>query len=169
MIPGVRLIYVDGTARGLVGLDEIYGEVGRHASTGADQLAESLVEAAARRNYIPDPVRAKYAAALLLDYRLWRGDISTDEARRAAGVVEVRVLGSGCPRCDLLEALTLEILAEIDEQADVLHIRDQKEIASYGLVALPALVINGRLVVGGHVPGRAALAERIRRALDEAR
>jgi len=83
--------------------------------------------------------------------------------------VEIRVLGAGCPQCDRLETMTLEILAELGEAADVLHVRDSQAIAEFGLVAVPALVINGRVVSGGHVPGRAALAERIRRALDETR
>jgi hypothetical protein len=168
MIPGVRLVYVDGTARGLVDLESIYQAVAQSGPQD-DQaaLGEALVALAEKRNYIPHTVRGKYAQALAVDYQLWRGDITPDQARRAAGVKEVRVLGAGCPQCDRLEALTMEILAELGEAADVVHVRDPREIAHYGLVAVPALVINGRVASSGHVPGRAALAERIRRALDE--
>lgn len=168
IIPGVRLIYVDGTARGLVDLEAIYQEVQQSARpTGEYELGEALVLRAEKRNYIAAPVRDKYARALVLDYRLWRGELTADQARRESGAREIRVLGAGCPQCDRLEALTLEILAGFGEAADVVHVRSPGEIASFGLVAVPALVINGRVVSSGHVPGRAALAERIRRALDE--
>ncbi|MDP2873376.1 MAG: thioredoxin family protein [Bacillota bacterium] len=169
MIPGVRLIYIDGTSRGLVDLEQTYRETAQLGIADPDSLGEALVARAAERNYVPAAVRVKYAKALLVDYRLWRGEITADEARRAGGALEVRVLGAGCPQCDRLENMTLEILAELGEAADVVHVRDPQAIADFGLVAVPALVINGRVVSSGHVPGRAALTGRIRRALDETR
>jgi len=166
MIPGVRQIYIDGSSRGLVELPAIYERAAREAPTEPTARGAWLAEQAAKHNYIPDKVRAEYAAALELDYRVWRGELTPEQAMAAAGAIEVRILGAGCPRCERLHALALEILGEMDMAADVAHVKDLTAIAAYGPVATPALLVNGRVVVsGGLVPGKASLAARLREAL----
>jgi hypothetical protein len=66
---------------------------------------------------------------------------------------------AGCPNCERLGQEVYEILSEINLDADVEHVRDLKEIASYGFVATPGLVINGRLVSAGKVPGKAQVTK----------
>ena len=52
----------------------------------------------------------------------------------------VKILGGGCAKCNQLEtATTIE------------HIRDWGEIASYGVMTTPALVIDGKVVSFGKV------------------
>lgn len=138
MIPGVRLIYVFGSSRGLVGLEEIYERVRAQGPVDPEKLAEALVEAVARRNYIPDRAQAAYARALLLDYRLWSGDLEPRQVLDAAGVIEARILGQRCPQCEQLEARTMETLAESGVNADVAHVYNPAEMASFGPVVTPA-------------------------------
>ncbi|NVM56735.1 MAG: thioredoxin family protein [Desulfobacterales bacterium] len=68
--------------------------------------------------------------------------------------MEIKVLGPGCPNCERLEHEVYKILGELNLGADVEHVRDLKEIASYGFVATPGLVINGKLVSTGKVPSK---------------
>jgi hypothetical protein len=44
------------------------------------------------------------------------------------------------------------VLQEEGIEADVQHVRDVKEIASYGVLGTPGLVINGEVVSSGRVP-----------------
>ncbi|MEO0093356.1 MAG: thioredoxin family protein, partial [candidate division WOR-3 bacterium] len=45
--------------------------------------------------------------------------------------MEIRILGTGCPRCQELEKRTLEVLAEMNLAADVQKVTDLKKIAEY--------------------------------------
>ena len=47
-----------------------------------------------------------------------------------------------------------EVLAELKMPGDLSHVTDPAEIAKYGLMGVPALVINGRVVCVGTVPDR---------------
>ena len=48
--------------------------------------------------------------------------------------------------------MIMSILAEIQLPASVDHVRDMKEIARYGVMGVPALLINGKVVCTGSVP-----------------
>jgi len=66
--------------------------------------------------------------------------------------MEIKVLGPGCPRCKTLEKSVYKALAELDIAADVSKVEDIVEIMNYGVMATPALVINGKVVMKGRVP-----------------
>lgn len=73
--------------------------------------------------------------------------------------MEIKVLGAGCANCDKLERLVVEVLKELKEVAAITHIRDFKEIASFGVMRTPALVIDGQVKLAGLVPSREKLKE----------
>ncbi len=64
-----------------------------------------------------------------------------DESLKAS-VLQIRVLGPGCPDCQTLEREVFNALAELDLAADLGHVWDVKNIAAYGVTRTPALVIN---------------------------
>lgn len=66
-------------------------------------------------------------------------------------VVKVEILGSGCKKCQQLEANAREAIASLNLDAEVLHITDPIEIAKRGVMSTPALAINGKLVSKGQV------------------
>ncbi len=68
--------------------------------------------------------------------------------------MEIRILGSGCPRCQELEKRTIDVLAELNAEADVAKVTDMKEIMAYGIMATPGLVINGKVKSWGRIPSR---------------
>ena len=63
----------------------------------------------------------------------------------------VKILGSGCSKCNQLEEATTEALKELGMEVEVDHITDFSEIAAYGVMSTPALVVDGKVVSYGKV------------------
>ena len=63
----------------------------------------------------------------------------------------IKILGSGCAKCIALEKSTKEALTELNVKENIDHITDFTQIASYGVMSTPALVINGKVVSYGKV------------------
>lgn len=63
----------------------------------------------------------------------------------------VKVLGSGCAKCNELEESTKEALAELEMDTTIDHVTDFAEIATYGVMSTPALVVDGKVVSYGKV------------------
>ena len=69
--------------------------------------------------------------------------------------MQVRVYSTEiCPRCRKLYELVKEVVEEKGIEADVRHITDAKAIADAGIIASPVLVVDGKIVASGWVPGR---------------
>jgi small redox-active disulfide protein 2 len=79
--------------------------------------------------------------------------------------MNIKVLGSGCAKCNQLENLTKEVLKEMGVEASIEHITDMKKIMEYPILTTPGLVINEELVVSGKVPEKAKLNQMIVNAL----
>ena len=63
----------------------------------------------------------------------------------------ILVLGSGCTKCNQLEAATKEALLELGIDEKVGHITDFAQIASYGVMTTPALVVDNKVLSSGRV------------------
>ncbi|MEG4495322.1 thioredoxin family protein [Microcoleus sp. POL10_C6] len=63
----------------------------------------------------------------------------------------MEILGSGCKKCQQLEANAKEASAALNLEAEILHITDPIEIAKRGVMSTPALTINGKVVSKGKV------------------
>ncbi len=72
------------------------------------------------------------------------------EAAKAAGA-SVKVLGSGCAKCQQLEAAAKEALEQLGMDTAIDHITDFSQIAAYGVMTTPALVVDGKVVSLGKV------------------
>jgi len=66
--------------------------------------------------------------------------------------MQLKVLGSGCANCRTLEARTVDALHMLGLEAALEKITDYGQIASYGVMSTPALVIDDRVVFAGRVP-----------------
>ena len=66
--------------------------------------------------------------------------------------MEIKVLGTGCPKCKALEKLTREVVEQNGIDASVVKVEDIVEIMNYGVTATPALMVDGKVVVKGRVP-----------------
>lgn len=63
----------------------------------------------------------------------------------------VKVLGSGCAKCNALEAATKAALEQLGMDSTIDHVTDFAQIAAYGVMSTPALVVDGKVVVYGKV------------------
>lgn len=66
--------------------------------------------------------------------------------------MEIKVLGTGCAKCKNLEKFTHEAVVKSGVDASVSKVEDIMDIMAYGIMATPALVIDGKVVVKGRVP-----------------
>lgn len=63
----------------------------------------------------------------------------------------IKVLGSGCAKCKTLEENTKLALQELGKIQEIEHVTDFSDIASYGVMSTPALVVDGEVVSFGKV------------------
>ena len=79
--------------------------------------------------------------------------------------MKVKIVGSGCKKCNVLEAATKAALVDLGLSQEVDHVKDFAEIASYGVMSTPALVIDDTVVSYGKVLKKdeaRALIEKVR-------
>lgn len=65
--------------------------------------------------------------------------------------MNIKVLGGGCSKCETLLANTKEAVATAGIETEVEYITDFMEVASYGVMRLPALIVNNKAVSMGKV------------------
>ncbi len=65
--------------------------------------------------------------------------------------MEIKILGTGCPKCKALEKATRDAVAELSVEANVVKEEDIVKIMGYGIMHTPALVIDGKVVLSGRV------------------
>jgi small redox-active disulfide protein 2 len=154
MTEEITQIRVGDFTAGVIGLCGIFDEIKQSGATTPDLIKKKLVELARRQNYITDEAYKRYAEALWREYRKFLGEKIEDES---GAELVIRVLGPGCPACEQLMEDVRSVLAELNLAADLLHVRNPNEIAQFGLVATPALVINNRLKISGRKAQRKQL------------
>ena len=67
-------------------------------------------------------------------------------------MLEIKVLGSGCANCQRLERETRAALDEAAIAYELTKVTDYGDIASYGVMRTPALVMNETVVSSGKIP-----------------
>jgi small redox-active disulfide protein 2 len=71
----------------------------------------------------------------------------------------IKILGSGCANCVRLEANTKQALAALGLEATVEKVTDFADIASYGVMKTPGLVVDEQVLVSGRVPDAAEISK----------
>lgn len=77
----------------------------------------------------------------------------------------VKVLGAGCESCQALFENTKEAVRKLNLSVDVEYVTDMQEVMKYGVMSLPALVVNEKVVAMGKVY-KAADVEKILHKLE---
>jgi small redox-active disulfide protein 2 len=67
-------------------------------------------------------------------------------------MLNVKVLGPGCPNCENVEANVRTAASNLGIEIELNKVKDQAEFHRYGLLATPGLVINEKLVCAGRIP-----------------
>lgn len=68
--------------------------------------------------------------------------------------MDVKILGSGCAKCQRLEQLTREVAGELGVEVDIEHVRDIAKIMEFAVLSTPALVVDGEVRVSGRMPSK---------------
>lgn len=66
---------------------------------------------------------------------------------------DIRVLGSGCRNCEITARAIEQAAKEAGVEIRLTKVTDIAEIMGYGVMSTPGVVIDGRLVHSGGVPG----------------
>ena len=66
--------------------------------------------------------------------------------------MEIKILGTGCPKCKTLENVTREVVEQNGIQANITKVDDIMDIMKYGVMTTPALVVNDKVEIKGRIP-----------------
>jgi small redox-active disulfide protein 2 len=142
---------------GLMGLKQAIEEIAQSHSDKTDrEIQETLVECLSKKNYIPNSAKKDYGKAFVREFRKFVGQAFEEDS---GGPLKIVVLGPGCSQCNRLEQTVMQVLDEMTLPASLEHVTDIKEMAKYGLVRTPALVINEKVVAIGRVPSEKRIKE----------
>ena len=78
--------------------------------------------------------------------------------------MEIKILGTGCPKCNRLEALARKVASELGIEATFTKVKTMNEIMAYDIASTPALVVNEEVKASGRIPRKEEIAEWIRAA-----
>lgn len=146
----VTQIRVEGRPTGVVGLEYAIENIVQWAKGKTDgEIIAELLSRVEKRNYIPPSIKQVYGKALLREYKKFIGEKVEEEPLVG---LEVVILGPGCAQCSSLETNVRNVMAEMNLAGDLTHVTDTKEIGRYGVMGVPALIINGKVVAVGSVP-----------------
>ena len=77
-------------------------------------------------------------------------NLSKAEAVKGEGA-RIKILGSGCAKCNQLEVASKAALQQLGMDTTIDHVTDFSQIAAYGVMTPPALVVDGKVVSYGKV------------------
>ena len=153
----VTQIKVGNSSVGVIGLKPVIEDMAPGYEDKEDaEVGDALLARLSKKNYIPPTVQEEYRRAFLREFKKFLGKPVEAEAPQG---LEVKVLGPGCSQCDRLEQELMAVMSENGMVADVEHVRDVKEIGTYGVMGTPALIVNGHVKSVGKVPPRNKLKQ----------
>lgn len=87
-------------------------------------------------------------------------------------MLDVKVLGPGCPNCGKLEQMTLEALTQLEQSHPGLEVGFEKvsdpvRFLDFGIVSTPGLVINNQVVLSGRLPTASQIRDWLEAAIKQ--
>ncbi len=73
--------------------------------------------------------------------------------------MKIEILSRGCAKCETLELIVREIVAEHGLPAEISKVTDVNKMIDYGVMLTPGLVIDGKVKVTGRLPSRDEIEE----------
>ncbi len=73
--------------------------------------------------------------------------------------MDIKILGTGCPKCGSLEKITRKAVEKAGIEAQIEKVEDIMEIMEYGIMRTPGLVINGEVKIAGRLPSEKEITE----------
>jgi len=67
-------------------------------------------------------------------------------------LMEIKILGPGCPKCKQTEERVRQAVAEEGVAANIEKVTDIMKIAGYGVFGTPAVIVDGEVKSVGKIP-----------------
>lgn len=160
----IRQIRVGGHKVGINGLDQALAQMPAEMAKASDQeIGGHMLRLLQAGNYFPEAARTNYIQALARECRRhWGQEVAEEQGPG----LELKILGAGCPRCHQLYENVIGVVAEMGLTADVEQVTDNKDIAAWGVLTPPGLVIGKEVVAAGRVLDRAKITSLLQAALE---
>lgn len=71
----------------------------------------------------------------------------------------IKILGTGCPKCQTLTKVVTDVVAENNIDAQIEKVEDIVDIMTYNVMMTPALVIDNVVKIKGRVPSKDEILE----------
>lgn len=72
---------------------------------------------------------------------------------------QVKILGTGCAKCNQLADAVKAVIASEGIEAEVEKVEDMQRIMAYNVLSTPALIVDGEVRSKGRVPSASELKE----------
>ena len=66
--------------------------------------------------------------------------------------MKLQILGTGCAKCNALTQATEQAAQALDLPYELEKVTDLKQIMAFGVMTMPALVVDGKVKLAGKVP-----------------
>jgi small redox-active disulfide protein 2 len=80
-------------------------------------------------------------------------------------MLNIKILGSGCPNCKRVEAIARQVVETMGLEAEIVKVTDYADIMAYNIMSTPGLVINEKVVSSGRIPSLAEVTTFLTNAL----
>lgn len=67
-------------------------------------------------------------------------------------MMDIKILGGGCAKCERLEAVTRAVVEEMGIEATFTKVKTMQEIMAYDVMVTPALVVDEQVLASGRIP-----------------
>lgn len=64
----------------------------------------------------------------------------------------IKILGTWCPKCKLLQKIVEDAIKELSITANVIKVDTMEEIMQYDIMSMPALVVDEKIILAGTIP-----------------
>ena len=72
-------------------------------------------------------------------------------------MLNIKVVGTGCPNCIKLETLCQEVVSENNIEASIEKVTDLNKFADLGVIMTPGLIVNDQVISQGKIPTKSTL------------